>query len=269
MTNVDARFEGSVPELYDQHLGPLLFVPYADELAARLADVRGGRLLETAAGTGIVTTAVARGLADGARLVATDLNPGMLEVARRRVQHPAVSFQVVDAQSLPFEDASFDAVYCQFGVMFFPDRIKGFREARRVLAAGGRYVFSVWGSLEANEATLVVGQCVAKLFPDDPPRFLERTPFGYFEPARIRADLASAGFSNVTIDHVDIETTAPSAEIVAMGICKGTPLRNEIEQRAKERLEEVTESSRRALVARFGSGAFANRMRAVVVTASG
>jgi len=152
--------------------------------------------------------------------------------------------------------------------MFFPDKQAGYREARRVLAPGGRYVFSVWDRLEQNEVSRVVHDAVAALFPDDPPRFFERTPFGYFDVDAIRGALDSAGFGRITIETVEQVTRARSAEHVAIGLCQGTPLRAEIETRAPARLEEATRAAADALSARFGKADFDNRMSAHVVTAS-
>jgi SAM-dependent methyltransferase len=201
------------------------------------------------------------------RILATDLNEGMVRVGSRRVSGPAVTWQQADAQALPFEAGSANAVVCQFGIMFMPDKLAVHREVHRVLAPGGRYLFNVWGRLADNPVSDVVGRTVEGVFPDDPPRFLERTPFGYFEPAVLRAPLEAAGFSSIELTAVDKVSHAPSAEHAAIGLCQGTPLRGEIEARGPGRLEEVTAIVTRALRERFGSGAIENRMRAVVVTA--
>ncbi|MDB4943487.1 MAG: SAM-dependent methyltransferase [Labilithrix sp.] len=266
MTATDTTFAGSIPALYDELLVPLFFEPYAEDIAERLRDVSVGAVLETAAGTGVLTRALARSLPPHVRIASTDLNEGMLSVAARSTTRP-VTFQTADAQKLPFADGEFDAVLCQFGIMFLPDKVAGFREARRVLSPTGRFVFNVWAELEKNEVTLVACRAVASLFPDDPPRFFERVPFGYHDEETIRRDLESAGFARVEIEVVEKCTRAPSPAALAEGMCKGTPLRNEIEARAAHRLDEVTSKATEALAARFGSGPFDNPMRALVVTA--
>jgi len=266
-SDTDARFAGSIPALYEQYFGPLLFEPYAADLAARFGDLQQGVVIELAAGTGVVTRALLKTLAPAVRLVATDLNPAMLTMAASLVSSPALTWQQVDAQHLPFDDASAEAIACQFGVMFFPDKTASHREVLRVLRPGGRYVFNVWDSLAHNEASLIGARAVAALFPDDPPRFIERTPFGYCDLAAIRRDVESAGFRRLSIETVGKVSRAPSAEHFAIGLCKGTPLRNEIEARDAARLDEATAAVTRALVARFGSGAFDNAMSAHVVTA--
>jgi SAM-dependent methyltransferase len=267
MTTTDTQFAGSIPAIYEQYLVPLLFEPYAQDLVTRVSDLRQGVLIEIAAGTGIVTRALASSLPPAVQIVATDLNEGMLRIGASRASSPSVTWRQADAQNLPFEDGSTDAVVCQFGVMFLPDKQIGYREARRVLRPSGRYIFSVWNRIDQNECSEVVARAVASLFPDDPPRFFERTPFGYFDIAAIRADLEGAGFRRIEVETVEKVTRAPSAEYAAKGMCQGTPLRTEIEARDPARLEEATAVATEALIARFGQATFDNRMSAHVVTA--
>lgn len=265
----DSLFAGSIPELYDGALVPLIFEPYAGDLAARAAALRPARVLETAAGTGVVTRALARALPAPVEIVATDLNPPMLARAAQVGTVRPVQWQPADAQALPFADASFDVVVCQFGVMFFPDKVRGFAEARRVLRPGGALLFSVWDTIEHNEFPAVVTDALARLYPADPPRFMVRTPHGYADPAQVRRDLAQAGFGP---DAVRIETRAErsravSALAAAVAFCQGTPLRNEIEARAGPRLAEATAAAAAALAGRFGDGAVDGKIQAHVVTA--
>lgn len=250
MVATDTAFAGSIPEYYHRCLGPFLFEPYAEDLAARARALRPRRILETAAGTGIVTAALARALPE-AQIVATDLNPDMLRVAEAKVASPGVEFAPADAQSLPYPDAGFDLVVCQFGAMFFPDRVAAYREARRVLKPGGAFLFNVWDRLEANPASQAVAEAVAALFPDDPPGFIGRVPFGYHDRARIEADLRSAGFATIAAETV-AKRSRGSARDLAPGLCQGSPLRAEIEARAPERLDEATEAALAALVRRCG-----------------
>lgn len=250
MGSSDTVFAGSIPEYYHRCLGPFLFEPYAEDLARRALVLGADRILETAAGTGIVTAALARALPE-AEIVATDLNPDMLKVAESRFDSPRVTFAPADAQALPYPDGGFDLVVCQFGAMFFPDRVGAYREAKRVLKAGGALLFNVWDRLEANPASQAVADAVAALFPDDPPNFIDRVPFGYHDKARIEADLRSAGFAEIESETVAKRSRGSAGE-VAPGLCQGSPLRSEIEARAPDRLEEATEAALTALVERWG-----------------
>jgi len=268
MADSDIVFAGSIPELYERYLVPLIFEPYALDLAGRLGEAKAERVLETAAGTGVVTRALAARLAPTARITATDLNEPMLNHARTRLAQDArVTWKPADAQALPFDDGSFDAVVCQFGAMFFPDRIMAYQEARRVLMPGGRFIFNVWDRISENDFADIVTQALAEMFPNDPPRFLARTPHGYHNAERIRADLKTAGFSDISIDAKDERSKAPSPREPAIAYCEGTPLRNEIEARDVSRLQEATSRASDAIAKRFGTGAVDGRIRAFVITA--
>jgi ubiquinone/menaquinone biosynthesis C-methylase UbiE len=268
MTATDKLFAGSIPEIYDRLLVPLIFEPYAVDLANRIAGRAPRDVLETAAGTGVLTRALASRLAPSTRLVATDLNQPMLDQAARRGPGQTVEWRQADALSLPFDDRSFDVVACQFGAMFFPDKVRGYREARRVLRPAGSFLFNVWDRIEENEFADVVTQALADVFPDDPPRFMARTPHGHHDVGRIRQDLSAAGFAGIVVEAVDALSRAPSAREVAVAYCQGTPLRNEIETRGVARLDEATERAIDVLERRFGSGPVEGRIRALVVTAS-
>jgi SAM-dependent methyltransferase len=250
MASTDTAFAGSIPEYYDRCLGPFLFEPYAEDLAARAASLRPGRILETAAGTGIVTAALARALPE-AEIVATDLNPDMLLVAETKLDGARATFAPADALALPFPDSAFDLVVCQFGAMFFPDRVAAYREARRVLRPGGAFLFNVWDRLEANPASLAVADAVAALFPGDPPSFLARVPFGYHDKAAVEADLRGAGFSRIEAETVG-KRSRGAARDLAPGLCQGSPLRAEIEARAPDRLDEASGAALAALVRLHG-----------------
>ena len=268
MATTDKLFAGSIPELYDRFLVPLIFELYARDLAERLAKVEPQEVLETAAGTGVLTRAMASKLPAHVRIVATDLNQPMLDhAAARHPRDSRTTWQQADALALPFADRSFDAVACQFGVMFFPDKVQGYKEARRVLKPGGHFVFNAWDRIAENEFADVVTEALAALFPQDPPRFLARIPHGYHDVARIREELTAAGFGSISIDTLEGVSRAPSAREPAMAYCQGTPLRNEIEARDRSRLEEATQRATEALAQRFGGGPVEGRIRAHVITA--
>ena len=263
----DKVFAGAIPRIYQTLLVPLIFEPYANDLAARVAQAQPLRVLEVAAGTGVVTRALDAALPAEAAIVATDLNPAMLAEAGARGTNRTVEWRPADAQALPFGDASFDAVVCQFGVMFFPDRARAFGEARRVLREGGIYAFNVWDRIEDNEFADEVTRAVEALFPADPPRFLARTPHGYHDRDVLARDLAAGGFTaRPRIDTVSARSRADSARIPAVAYCQGTPLRSEIEARDATRLGEATDAGAAAIAARFGSGPVDGRIQAHVVT---
>jgi ubiquinone/menaquinone biosynthesis C-methylase UbiE len=267
MASTDKVFAGSIPEIYDRFLVPLIFESYALDLAGRIAAARPRDVLETAAGTGVLTRAMAAQLPGEARIVVTDLNQPMLNQAAARQSDPRLIWRQADALALPFDDRSFDVVACQFGVMFFPDKMQGYREARRVLKPGGRFLFNVWDKISENEFADVVTQALATVFPQDPPRFMARTPHGYHDPDEIRQQLSAAGFSDVSIDAVDARSRAPSPRHPAIAYCQGTPLRNEIDARDAARLEEATGKATEALAKKFGNDAVEGRIRAFVIAA--
>src|SRR6185295_9033142 len=252
MSDTDKVFAGSIPKLYDTYLVPLIFEPYATDLANRLASRPVTRVLEIAAGTGVVTRALASALPGNVSIVATDLNQAMLDQASAVGTKRAVEWRQADAMQLPFPDASFDAVVCQFGVMFFPEKPKAFSEARRVLKPGGVFIFSVWDRIEENEITDTVTTALGTLFPYDPPRFMARTPHGYHDHATIQRDLAKGGFTAAPrISTLAKRSRAASARIPAIALCQGTPLRSEIETRDASRLGEATDIAAEAIAQRF------------------
>jgi ubiquinone/menaquinone biosynthesis C-methylase UbiE len=271
MLETDKQFTGSIPENYDLYMVPLIFEPYASDLARRAVSLSPCAVLETAAGTGVVTRALAPRLPRGASYTVTDLNQPMLDYAASR--QPAtpdigIAWRQADALALPFEAASFDLVCCQFGAMFFPDRTSGYREARRVLKRGGNLLFSVWDRIEENVFADDVTNALAKIFPDDPPRFLSRTPHGYHDTALIRLELEDAGFSDVTIETRAETSRAPSPGVPAVAYCKGTVLRSEIEARDPGALESATGFAASVIAERHGSGEVAAKIQAHVIMAT-
>ena len=237
-------FEHSAPELYDRYLGPLLFAPYAEHVATRAALLRPETILETAAGTGILTRAISEALPE-AEIIATDINPAVVEFAAQHFQSDRVAFRAADAQQLPFADESFDLVVCLFGVMFFPDKVRANGEARRVLSAGGRYVLATFDGLDRNPVPKAAGEAVATLFPENP-RYMERGPFSYPDAAAVARDLRSAGFQNVEVETVELSSLA-SAQDAAHGIVLGSPFRAEIERLDPFALERATAAVEQAL----------------------
>jgi len=264
----DKIFGGSIAKFYEEYIVPLIFEPYAEDLARRLVSRRLARVLEIAAGTGVVTRHLASLLPEDVSIVATDLNQPMLHLASELGTARRVEWRQADAMQLPFENGSFDAVVCQFGAMFFPDKSKAFAEARRVLRSGGVLLFNVWDRIEENEFADVVTTSLESVFSADPPRFLARTPHGYHDIATILRDLRSGGFGTTPlVDTVAVQSIAASARIPALAYCQGTPLRNEIEARDKSRLAEATDIAENAIARQFGRGQVAGKIQAHIVAA--
>lgn len=273
MDATDKLFSGSIPEIYDRLFVPLIFQPYANDLAERIALTQPETLLETAAGTGVLTRAMVSRLPGKTRIVATDLNQPMLDHAMAKQTQPdrvtaQVTWRQADALALPFGNQEFDVVACQFGAMFFPDKIRGFSEARRVLTPRGHFFFNVWDRIGNNEFADVVTASLAKLFPQDPPMFMARTPHGYHDAQKIRNELGAAGFTNISAETIDHRSKAASPRDVAVAYCQGTPLRTEIEARDSSALEKATEIVADALAYRFGNGPIDGLIRAHVFTAT-
>jgi ubiquinone/menaquinone biosynthesis C-methylase UbiE len=237
-------FKHSTPELYDRYMGPLLFAPYAERVAQRVALLRPERILETAAGTGIVTRAISEALPT-AEIVATDINPAVVGFAAQHVRSEGVTFQAADAQQLPFDDESFDLVLCLFGIMFFPDKVRGNAEAHRVLRPGGSYLLVTFNRLELNPVPKAAGEAVATLFPEDP-RYMERGPFSYTDTSLVDKDLRAAGFQNIELETVELSSLV-SARDAAHGIVLGSPFRAEIERLDASALERATAAVQQAL----------------------
>jgi ubiquinone/menaquinone biosynthesis C-methylase UbiE len=274
----DKAFTGSIPKLYQDHLVPMIFESYAVDLAHRLAERMTSpltshplmRVLEIAAGTGVLTRHMADVLPPDVAIIATDLNQAMLDMAIATGIRRPVAWQQADAMQLPFEHGEFEAVVCQFGVMFFPDKAQAFAEARRVLKPGGVLLFNVWARIEENEFADTVTTALASLFPTDPPRFMARTPHGYHDLAVIERDLKLAGFAaSPQFRIVEARSLAASPRIAAVAYCQATPLRFEIEARDTSGLARATDAAEKALAQRFGSGAIDGKIQAFVVSVEG
>jgi len=266
VSETDKGFSDAIAKFYEKYMVPLIFEPYAGDMANRLASRSLASVLEIAAGTGVLTRGMASVLPESVSIVATDLNQPMLDHAATLGTKRPVEWRQADAMQLPFADGTFDAVVCQFGAMFFPDKSKAFAEARRVLKPGGVFVFNVWDRIEENDFADIITKSLESLFPEDPPRFMARIPHGYYDGSIISRDLAGAGFkATPQIDVVAARSRANNFRDPAIAYCQGTPLRNEIETRDATRLEEATEVAAEAIARRFGRGAVDGKIQAHVV----
>jgi ubiquinone/menaquinone biosynthesis C-methylase UbiE len=262
----DSVFEGSVPRIYEEFLVPLIFQPYAVDLAARVAAIAPRNVLEVAAGSGVVTRALSTSLPPTSEITATDLNQAMIDQAMATLVNENITWRQADAQNLPFADNSFDVVVCQFAAMFFPDKARAFSEARRVLEPGGTYIFNVWDRIEENEFADVLTRALGEFFPEDPPRFLARTPHGYYDVSTIVQDLANGGWKSPKIETIAERSRAASARDVAIGYCQGSPLRDEIVARDASSLNEATDIVTRAIASRYGGGPVDAKIQAHIIT---
>lgn len=264
MDNKDARFAGSIPAAYDRYLGPIFFQPYAEDLAARLDLAEGSSLLELACGTGILTRVLRDRLPKTIRLVATDLNEPMIATAATKfTQNDAIEWKQADASSLPFDDQSFNAVVCQFGIMFVPDKALAAREARRVLKRGGTFLFSVWDSLEENPLGQIPHETISSFFEKDPPLFYQ-VPFGYHDPEEITRLLEGAGFRDVRVEVLTKMSVESRVDDAAAGLVQGSPMFTAITDRDASLLPVITKAVADALMKHFGGSTFRAPMRALV-----
>jgi len=278
MTDPNARFVGSIPENYDRYLGPVLFEPYARDLAGRLRVGEGARVLELACGTGIVTRRLRERMPASARLVATDLNEPMLLIAKRRLEGaPGVEWRQADACALPFPPASFDAVVCQYGLMFVPDKPAAFREARRVLVPGGQFLFNTWDAIDRNPFARIAVATLREHVPVDPPTFYD-VPFSMHDHTAIAALLKDAGFgaddgsgpagdAPARIEEVALQSESPSARDLATGLIEGNPVGPSLRERGGVSTDALRDALAAALAREMGDRPARVTLRALVVSA--
>jgi len=261
----NAAYEGSIPAIYDEYLGPALFEPYAVLVASEFASTCGTSVLETACGTGIFTKHLRKRVPSSVEIVATDLNPGMLEFARHAQNNAGVRWQEANAMSLPFSDKTFSAVFCMFGIMFVPDKAVAFAEAARVLQPGGIFGFSVWDGLSGSPAAAAADQLLRETFPSNPPTYYE-VPYGFNDRVKIQSMLESAGFSGIRIEAHTLPSQSPSALALANGIIRGSPVAVALEQRQAD-AEPIVSALGERLAAFAGVAPCMSTTRALIVSA--
>jgi SAM-dependent methyltransferase len=268
MSNDSVSFVGSIPQYYDQGLGPLIFADYAADMARRAAAGDPARVLETAAGTGIVTRKLRDALPVDARLTATDLNPPMLEIARAKFRAgEQVEFQPADATALPFADASFEAVVCQFGLMFFPDKPKSFAEVFRVLAPGGRYLFSVWDSHRYNPFGRITHEVAGRFFPTDPPQFYN-VPFSCHQVDPIKELLLATGFGEINVAVLRRQKPIPDVANFARAAVLGNPLIDQVHARGGVEPDEIVGALAQEYRREFGAASGGMPLQAIMFAAA-
>lgn len=267
MSTAAAQFTGDIPAFYDRHLGPIIFQDYAADLARRAASTPCADVLEVAGGTGISTVALRRAMPASTRIVATDLNEPMLAIAMKKVASAEnITFRQADAMALPFEDAAFDLVVIQFGVMFFPDKSAAFSELRRVLKPGGTLLFNVWSTMAANPFAEIANEAAIKFFPDSPPKFY-LTPFGYADIDKVRADASQAGFRDIDHEVVRFNKEVPDWSHFAKGLIYGNPMIADIEASKTVKADDMVAAIAGNLEARFGAAPAKMPLEAIVYAA--
>jgi ubiquinone/menaquinone biosynthesis C-methylase UbiE len=257
-------FSGAVPANYDKYLGPFLFEPYALDLIDRLKTIKFTNVLELACGTGRLTRHLAKLIPRGGRFIASDLNADMVEFARRVIPDSNIDWQIIDAQQLPFEDDSFDLVICQYGVMFFPDKLKAYSEAYRVLRSGGGFIFNVWDSMEFNPSTNVIEQVLQETFRDKAPDFFSKGPYSYFDEEVINKSLKEAGFKEIQIELVMKQNNYGRAEDLLKGFFEGSPLGSYLDNYDPDVKEELLQKIKQRLDDQFGKDGVEVPLQALV-----
>jgi len=268
MTNSATQFTGDIPKNYDAGLGPVIFDPYAENIAARAKALKPSRVLEIAAGTGRVTRKLRDALPDDTSILASDLNDAMLEVARPLFgADENITFEVIDGMAISKDDATFDLLLAQFGVMFMPDKVDHYREALRVLKSGGTYLFNTWDSWDGNPWAGVGHNTVETFFPGEAPGFY-KVPFHYHDPKQIKADLESAGFADITIERLEKDGRVTSFETFSHAVVFGNPLADEIRALGTGvSPEETREAVKAKFIETFGEAPTTIPLAAFVVTA--
>ncbi len=264
-TTTPIAFSGDIPKYYDTYLGPMFFEPFAIDMADRISKVHPEYLLELACGSGRLTRLLPSVLSPEANIVATDINPAMVSFAKSKLQDAKIDWMEVDAVSLPFKDASFDCIAVQFGVMFYSDRKKAFKEALRVLKPGGTLIFSSWDEIKKNPMPFIVDEALKHFFPVDTPSFYS-VPFSYFDEEAIKAELNQSGFEDVHIDLVKLNGYSKSPKDAAKGLIQGTPTVTAINDRDDEKLPQILDYLEEKIKSRFGSEALNVPLQALVVT---
>jgi ubiquinone/menaquinone biosynthesis C-methylase UbiE len=263
MNNKNPSFKGSIPEKYDKHLGPFLFNFFSDDIVKRLSALKLNAILEIACGTGIVTGKLINAFLS-AEITATDINPDMLQYAKSKFSGESnITWKTADAMKLPFDDNSFEAVICQMGVMFFPDKQTAFNEAFRVLKPGGIFIFNTMDTIEANDVSYTVNETLKNLFKDNHPNFFEIV-FSLHNKEQIEKLLRNSGFKDVMFNIIDEYTTGKSAHSVATGLIEGTPVSNQIIQMNTIPIQEVQNEVEKAIAAKHGDNPVKGKVKAIV-----
>lgn len=235
MVNTEWQLSGNMAERYEEHLVPVIFTPWANDLIARVDFAPGDRLLDLACGTGIVARLATR---SGVMATGGDINPGMLAVAKERSAGLNATFQLADALDLPFEDESFDAIICQQGLQFFPDKPAAVSECLRVLKPGGRAVFCTARGLEENPLMQAQVAAFSRYFGEEATQAI-RAVCGFPDAEKVQALFDDAGFGQVAVETVVLDLEAEDGSAFVNGLMMATPV--------AERIAAMNQAERTAL----------------------
>lgn len=256
-----------IPQPHQRGIGPFLFEPFARHTAERIRARAPKTVLETACCTGIVTRRLREALSRDALLVASDPDERMLAVGRRTVGSALnVGWARADLCKLQFGDGDFDAMVCQFGLMFAADKLAAVREARRVLQPDGSFLVTTWSPLERNPIIALVHRTLWAMFPEHPVQHA-RVPFAYGDPDLLNNLLLAGGFHDVVVDVVEKATSSPSAHELAVGLIEGYPMIQEIRLRGKATVSAAINAVTAAIRRQFGDAPVRARITALVASA--
>ena len=218
-------YGGGAAEIYERHMVPAIFGPWAEDLLALATPKPGERVLDVACGTGVVTRLVAQRVGPTGTVVGLDLNPGMLAVARAvPPRHGAqIEWREGNVGAIPVADATFDLALCQQGLQFFPDRPAALREIRRVLAPRGRLALSVWRPMQHSSGFEALATALGRLIAPEAAAIMQG-PFALGSADELRTLVTGAGFGDVVVQPAAKTLRFPSPEEFVRRYVAATPL---------------------------------------------
>lgn len=261
-------FDSSVAQNYDDLLGDFMFEPFALDLLEKTNVAAMQNVLELACGTGRVTKHLSHYLPGRSKLTATDINSGMVAVAKKRVENSAIRWETADISKLPYQDNAFDLIVCQFGLMFVPDKLTALKEIYRVLQPGGKLIFSTWAPIAINRAWLINNRVVNSFLGNKPTLIFEQGPFCMDQHQPVIDFLEEAGFNQNRVTLIEKVSEIESASVAAQGFILGLPTLNLINERIPDLLFSVVEKLESELAAELGNHPLKTVFRALLFEAS-
>lgn len=240
---------------YAEKVAPFLMETFAEEIIDRLDVNDNNEALEVAAGSGALTTSLAKEVKS---LLATDFSPKMIEQVELKVNKAGltnVSFAIMDGQALDLNDNEMDRAACSFGLMLFPDRHKGFEELNRILRPGGKTVVSGWAGPEKFEGIGILLEAIQLAFPNLPRPSSPPPVFSLSDLNSFKAEMEAAGFLNVEVEYVAKDLTVNNfAEMWAMLTVGAPPVKMLFEKVGNDGKAKIHDTLAKLVEKRFGSG---------------